>query len=1189
MTLSEEFTINYIDGLPLCGNGEPNPGIFGETQDNCCRDMGCPDGETCTIDKGCINVSEIGITALMNNMELPTIDCTDTGTDDLPKTVTLDIELVNTSSGEKIKPYSPTTDNMVTLGTDVYIGSKSISGMYGTCERESSGVNDWDCEVEVENFNPFCWIPGTADPQTVLTEMSWRDGDGNDIELDLTDTVQFVIDPANPRPCNDNALCDEDGGEVVNDCCRGCGCTDTGADFVCSVDNECVGKSTIALTIDDVSPDGIDCQSAATNDNSLSLNVEIVNAPHYIRNIRWFMDYNDDEGNTILTLDEDYFTCTEQNDYDGNPTGIYDCLMSVLFFPGCETLGDKSMTLRAEVDYRKAGGSTGEFVSVESDFIVNVGRAGLPQCGTNNNCDPGENYNNCCMDCGCDPDSDADICTENRYCVKGDQLVLEIDPSSEVPPNSLTAPCELQVGNVDFETFTIEDYTCIFQDPIELEAKIKKKDSNPAEYILPINAMMMSGSYDWAVGQGPIYTTKTYRNIIPEEAPMGWTLQIRPNPSGYYTVDKITADRGTDFGKLDAVSLNVRSMSLGGDVKTFTVSSDSSTDVSLELLKNDDVLQEEEAMERMSNALKKANRIVCIITTVLATCVACSIVAGGTLGNVTNGDDGDGGTFINIPVPMGRGGFGNIHPNMFSSLMNSMRTISETGTGVVGGFAGGLFAVAAWQVLDCSPYYAAAILGGTALCVAMLTFCEECIRAWTKVCDFLAMSVRLLDALTKIQRMIMSYQTCAVAAEMQLARSQNTQTSSLGMAQRMQNYYRQQTSCHTTASNNMENIMEAFSRFSYDMAQASGAVNPGITINPEAGTVIRQSGPEISIGIDIPADMNYYQQQGYGWQSSRYSGNRYGSIRIQMSSDSGSGFDCSGGTRRVGFYGFREYLRFNLRPGIGHITCSPVRSGLECSSSGASSTYTRIKVCPGEEYLNAAKISIITNYETVTYDYATEGDPGNGGGGEIARIDLNNFESEVAYTEFKVNDKVIVETVEGDKEVVVKSIQYSGADFDPDAVFVPKDDQTKTLNLVGDETGDILVDVTSITKNDNPDEPDTVDFKLIPIPEDFCTDWDGTSNDLDTLKNNYKDVIDSQGSDYSVGIQDNLKKFIRPEFEQSYAFYNTLASSGDGSIKYFTDDAITWTDGNDYAGKDQVEKLIDLLKEEIEASCNTGS
>ena len=159
--------------------------------------MGCPVGKTCTIDKGCILIADIGINASVNNMDNPTIDCIDTGSPQLPKYVSLDIELVNISSGESIIPHAPASDNLVELGDDVYIGSKSVDGMYGSCERVH--VNDWSCEIEIEDFNPFCWTAESA-TETVLTEISWTNQEGDNIKIDLTDDVTFTVDPANDRP-----------------------------------------------------------------------------------------------------------------------------------------------------------------------------------------------------------------------------------------------------------------------------------------------------------------------------------------------------------------------------------------------------------------------------------------------------------------------------------------------------------------------------------------------------------------------------------------------------------------------------------------------------------------------------------------------------------------------------------------------------------------------------------------------------------------------------------------------------------------------------------------------------------------------------------------------------------------------------------------------------------------------------
>ena len=52
--------IDAKDILASCGDGIPDQEL-GETQETCCQDMGCPDGQVCTVDRGCQSANSITV------------------------------------------------------------------------------------------------------------------------------------------------------------------------------------------------------------------------------------------------------------------------------------------------------------------------------------------------------------------------------------------------------------------------------------------------------------------------------------------------------------------------------------------------------------------------------------------------------------------------------------------------------------------------------------------------------------------------------------------------------------------------------------------------------------------------------------------------------------------------------------------------------------------------------------------------------------------------------------------------------------------------------------------------------------------------------------------------------------------------------------------------------------------------
>ncbi|MBN1896515.1 MAG: hypothetical protein JW789_02190, partial [Candidatus Aenigmarchaeota archaeon] len=1011
-TLSTDtFYIDYIQGNPKCGDGVKDPSL-GESQNTCCQDFGCEgfggdyDNEYVCTSAGCKMIVDIAIDASID----PKINCAgDDELDETAKTVSLTLEM-------NYYPFSPETNGVI-LGQDVYISGHRIGEMGGQCiPTTDNGWYEWTCTIPTNNFNPFCWEAGPAN-ETVWTSLKWKERDSSSYVNIVRDSdISFEINPARDRKCNHANGCESNLGEDTLNCCTDCGCK--GTDQICTIDNKCVDENAVDITVTSVKPaTGIDCSSPATDDNNVEFFVEINNEPDDVQLIRWYIDYKGE------TYNEQYFTCKQELDYFGQPSGGYVCTMPVYHFPGCAEDDDSDVNLAINAYIRVLDKGQSSTMNANKDFTVHVSKGGTPMCG-DSSCQEelGETTDNCCQDCGCGPSGD--ICVVGRKCVSQSELTLEIR-SSETE----NARCQLIPGKV--EDYVIKNYGCEFDEPLQLEAELMIRETN--EHVKPVNAQISKNKYRWTYtlddnGQMKDKSERPQNTMVITESAFGWTIDIRPNPGLTYIVDrtKANANPATDTFILDDFQLTIQSSTPRGYSNEFTVTSGTGQNdkvvLNVDLQKNDDLLEYEKVFKDIKDAIDKANKKVCNIVFVLATCVMCSLMAGGVdadtakgldkLGDKTPGEiagqdsslsdifvdpnDKEASKGISIPYA-GGGGFGNIHPQMFQKIMGTLSDSGDAASAIIsGGIALVGFGLVANQMLDCSDGYFAKLAGAAVFCGALLYASPNTLVRITKMCDALATAVKLIDMLSTLQRDTLDYQVCMMSAETAMARSQSTSTNGYDVANMASRYYQMQSACHKGMSQNMQQLMYQYDQFSYQMSASTNWAGSGYTVYPQPidgshifkypiaegldkKIVVQYNIPQ-STGTSMPTSSSYNP---WGYSSSRYSStmypsyysssnyypsnNYYGSSYYnsnQMYYPSISvifAYNYYNGEQPVLSTSVTKRQSFSLSGGNGQISCTMTELGPMCSGAGQTSTSNPLvpNACPAGKTCSSLKGDII--------------------------------------------------------------------------------------------------------------------------------------------------------------------------------------------------------------------------------------
>jgi len=932
--LSATFELEYIEGLPKCGDGYKDANL-GETQENCCQDMGCPDDKVCT-SVGCVGKSEIGVIATID----PTIDCSiEVGQDPREKTVSLGLEMTH-------EPYSPETNGVI-LDDDIYIGDRSIRDMLGTCvPTTQQGQYAWTCSIPTTNFNPFCWDQsGLPMTETVSTKLSWRDRNGNIVKHDVEEDVTFTIDPPRLPECNGVNGCEAELGEAPNDCCWDCGCTGEG--MICTEDNVCMNGNDVRIEVIDVSPNGLDCRASAITGNNLVLDVKIHNAPHNLQMIKWFMISTRGD-----KLNEQYFTCKKELSDFGDPTGNYKCEMPVYNFPDCDTSGkNKKLTLEAKMLFMQGR----ERTSIERNtlFLVDVDKEGNPLCG-NTICQKelGENDRNCCEDCGCNS-ADGDICTEDGNCVEAEDLRLVITPTET------STSCSLTPGKLDMANYDILNYGCNFQNAVTLEARLVDTTVPGEPSVKPVNSGYSSVSYIWEYDKPTKTGTKTERmpysgTIQSNESAFGWTLTTVLDQGKSFITTMSTDERDIDTYMKD-ITITLGSSSARGHTKEFTRTSDDVVTVKVTMIKEDYLLNYEDVFDNMRKAQEKAERLMCTIMGILAFCTGCSIMAGGTDPDAAGlfSKDGSGTSAENlligagglekkysglidvadiIPFATGRSSnSGGTNPAMFTSLVGELGNSKRLGAGLGGLAVGAIFATTGTMALHCGSTdkiinnYWIAVMSAIVVCGAMLATGGTAVIKIVKGCDILAVGVKLIFIITNLQRTSQNYHICMVSAEAALAKAKSSSAQGQDpyyLAEVTNRYYQQVAACSDQMATKTNDITRQFSDFSYEIADTGGLSSAGIAITPD--------GDEINPGDEINIMYNYPDSGNNGMITVAFDYGYY--------MKSGESAPTEGYTSKS--------QRFYMRGSSGVVTCTVSRYGLSCNgieASGSRSNNLQLK------------------------------------------------------------------------------------------------------------------------------------------------------------------------------------------------------------------------------------------------------
>jgi len=929
--VSAEFELDYVQGLPLCGNGEPNPEL-GETSDNCCRDMGCPDNKVCTLYSGCVDQSQVDLDVSVNPAN---IDCSR-----VPREQRGRKQVIILASVTK-KPYSPATGG-IEFG-DAYLDDSRIEEMGGICEpvvnSTEYSVYAWRCSIPVSDFNPFCWSAGSYTPNFETT-ITWQDKSGNRITKRIIKPVSFSVEIPRDRQCVPDGFQDPELGEIIDQCCPDAGCS---GGRICTKEIVCVDPDQISLIVDDVSPDALDCSMKDVPENDIVVTVHIDNMPYDTHYIEWFMEY---AGNTFT---EQYFTC-EPLTYGGLQSSSYRCEIPVYFFPACAEEGGHSLDLTARITYSDYRGQIFQ-QEVSDDFDVNVGKKGLPNCG-NGRCDKslGETNDNCCQDCGCA--NNQEVCTVEGACYPEEKITMSIAPAS------LTVKCQLAPWDMDM--FKILSYQCVFQDQIKLRVHLSHK---------PWMSSVISTSYIWDDGEA-------FSDAISpgEDIADGWNLYIMLNPDGSYTIPSFAGDKHLSQHDIKDVSLTVQVPSHTGDYeRVIKVDSVNDIRVTVNEIKNENLLDLEKSLKNAKEAMEKARRMVCTIVSILAICTVCSLMSGGVvddaaddvgekaasgateqqaydagLGKVSNYDVnspayknrlatyggnergmiiGEGRKSIGANArqkwlnqqqgPMNQQGRGSIPMGIFSTMMSATAGLGKWGSSAAGALAGLAFMWVATDMLECEDTIVAAIGVAIGICGALALFGgaagAKFLAGMTKVCNILSLALQLLMMITEIQDMSLKYQACQMDAESQLSRRPGDTETGYERSKRISDYYKKLAACHQGLGGDLSNHMQSWADFSYNLAVSSGGSSSYIQADPPFASTV---GPGSSINMN------------YAFPAARSQGT-YARVGISFNYNYQV---VSGGSIPIPSQVVTRTI--SLSQSRGAINCDVTSNGLTCTSGG---------------------------------------------------------------------------------------------------------------------------------------------------------------------------------------------------------------------------------------------------------------
>jgi hypothetical protein len=828
--LSAQFSLDYVQGLPLCGNGDPNPEL-GETPDSCCRDVGCPSGKVCTLYSGCANQNEVDLSVTMTPS---TIDCTRE-----PASTRGRNNVIILAEAVK-KPYSPETGG-IEFG-DAYLGDFRIEEMGGVCEpvvnSTAYSVYGWRCTIPYDNFNPFCWEAGSHEVPFETT-MTWNDRLGNRITNRIIKNLTFSISPPRERRCIPDGSLDPELGEMLDQCCPDAGCS---GDNVCTTDIACVNPSQVDLITDGVSPATIDC-SNNNEDNKVIIKVHFQNKPYRTTYMEWYVEYPYGSGN--IFTEQQHFTCTPTMMFGGIQSDTsYTCEIPIYKFPACATTGSKTLGLTARMLYSDYRGQLFH-QDLNTTFTVNVGTAGLPNCATGIGagvCDGslGETTANCCQDCGCA--SEDGICSQDGSCYTEDELSMTVSPTPQ------TAKCQLSYYEIDYESYSVKNYLCNFQESVDLTANLNHK---------PYNARVSSSTFVWDGDE-------TFSDLINigEPTVYGWELGFMPNPSGSYVVEMFVGDQKTSAHTMSGISLTVEPLTTTDTYsKIANVRSTNNVVINVIEEKGEDLLEMERALEAAMRASEEAKTYMCTIMTLISICTLCSLMSGGVVHamaeehadslkytvNTANGDmqytyeagvSGNPGNWgqgkgtsrtrlynaqaianlnsqrtstINSYVQSqtgttpGQSNSGNVM-DLFTTLAGSFGGVGKVGSGIAGALTGLVF-VWVMSDLDCGTGYQAAVLAGMAVCTGILISSPAIMIKIAKVCNFLSMALKLIMLSNKLRAMSMSHQGCMVQAATTLSTRPQADETPAQRTQRIASHWNQQAACQNQMAGNLNSFM----------------------------------------------------------------------------------------------------------------------------------------------------------------------------------------------------------------------------------------------------------------------------------------------------------------------------------------------------------------------------------------------
>jgi len=846
--VSAEFELDYVQGLPLCGNGEPNPEL-GETSDNCCRDMGCPDNKVCTLYSGCVDQGQVDLAVSVNPAN---IDCSR-----VPQEQRGHKQVIILASVTK-KPYSPATGG-IEFG-DAYLDDSRIEEMGGICEpvvnSTEYSVYAWRCSIPVSDFNPFCWSAGSYTPNFETT-ITWQDKSGNRITKRIIKPVSFSVEIPRERQCVPDGFQDPELGEIIDQCCPDAGCS---GGRVCTKEIVCVDPDQISLIVDDVSPDALDCSVKDDPENNIVVTVHIDNMPYDTHYIEWFMEY---AGNTFT---EQYFTC-EPLMYGGLQSSSYRCEIPVYFFPACAEEGSHSLDISARITYSDYRGQIFQ-QEVSDDFTVNVGTAGLPNCG-NGKCDKslGETQDNCCQDCGCA--NKQDVCTVEGTCYSESEITMTIEPAA------LTTNCQLAPWDMD--TYKVLTYQCVFQDPVKLRAHLSHK---------PWMASVISTSYVWN-GE------EAFSDAISsgEDIADGWNLYVILNPDGSYVISAFSGDKHVSQHQIKDATLTIQVPSHTGEYeKVIKVTSVNDVRVTVNEVKHEDLLELEKALKDAKKAMEKANRIVCSIVTILAICTVCSLMAAVKEKPPTTPEKP---TIIVVPDDFGRKGWDELSTTpkfeyvpytptekaspapsfvvnailpsvtaqtgtglpmeIFTQLMSATSGMGKTGAGVVGLIAGLGFAWVMGEMLDCEDSFKTAVIAATVICGLIMYFKgRSALEPVAKICNLLSMALQLLMMINNLRSVTLNYEACMMQAESQLSTRLRKGETGYDRSRRIADYYRQLAACHQQLEGDTARLMERWAQFSYNLGASTGWSDTGVSTSPRPPATLGRGDP-LTITYDYPS------------------------------------------------------------------------------------------------------------------------------------------------------------------------------------------------------------------------------------------------------------------------------------------------------------------------------------------------